>query len=334
MRRTLRTAVAASLGVVVLLSAGCGVLADDRAAVVGNRVVTTGTVDELARDADFTQVVLQGRDPVGEDEATVDGDIARDVLLFEIQRAALLNELERWEVDITDDHRSDARDVLEGQVVGGQGLAEPMKRRLVEFLAAQSALDERFAELDTSSDQDLRALYDGAPGLWDRVCVVVTAVTAEEVDRAGRMVERGRSPEQIARRLEGAAVVADPDEACLPVVRLPAELRRSVLEAASSGNPRKVRGPVVTQNGTAYVYRIESHQRVSFEEARPELEQLASSLAEQGVGPWIGLVVLRGVEINPRYGSEIVIGAQDQLQIAPPQAPPSEPEDLTGLLAP
>lgn len=335
MRRTLRTAAAASLGAVLVLSAACGALADDRAAVVGDRVVTTETVDELARDVDFASVVLQGGEPTGGDDSTVSGDTARQVLLFEIQRAALLNEAERWEVEITDEHRRSAAQLLEQQVLGpDRDVNRRVRRVLVDFLAARSALDERFSEIDSASDQDLRALYDGAPALWDRVCLVVAAVPPEQVGRADRLVERGRSPEAIARRLDGVEIVADPEQSCLPVEQLPPELGRAVEDAARSGGSRRVRGPVVAADGSAYVFRVEERQRLSFDDAREELAQLAGALVDQGAGSWIGLVVQRGVDINPRYGSGIAVSPQGQVEIAPPQAPPSVPEGLPELLAP
>lgn len=316
MRRLLRSLAAASVVAAIGLTSACGVVADDRAAVVHGSTVTVDEVDELAGEADFVSVVTGG-EPVEDDASVLPGDAARSVLLFEIQRLGLLHEAERWGVEVDDERRQEGIEQVRQQLPEAEDAPEAVLRRLGEFVAARAALDERFSSLDTDSDQDLRAFYDGAPALWTRSCVLVVQVPAELVDRTAGLVRRGASPERVLDRVEDARLVADPEESCLPLEQLPPELRVAVGDARVGD----VAGPVVESDGTGYVYRLDGTQQLSFDDARAELGELAEALSSQGAAPWIGLTLLDGVWINPRYGSGLVVGPTGDLQVAAPDAP-------------
>jgi hypothetical protein len=329
MRGLLRTVAATIAAAAVGITAACGVVADDRAAVVHDITIPTAGVDQLTRDATFIRSVIGGESPP-DTQSTLPGDTARSVLLFEIQRAALLHEAERWGVEVGDAARAEARQQVRRQIASERRVTRPVLDRLAEFLAARNAMDERFSELDPDSEQDLRAFYDGAPALWDRTCVVVVQVGAGSVDRAERLVRQGATPREIADRVEESQLVADPEQSCLPLEQLPTELAASVAEAEVG----RVVGPVVEADGTGFVYRVTGTESLSFADARDELSALAESLGQQGVGPWIGLTLLDGVWVNPRYGSGVVVGPTGELQVAPPQAPPVIEAGLPELLAP
>jgi hypothetical protein len=314
-----------------LVAAACGVAADDAAARVGDRVVTTTDVDALATDEEFVGLVVgQQAPPAG--SVVLPGDVVRPVLLFEIQRVGLLAELERWGVDLPADTLDEARQQVSAQLAGtGSDASGDVVERLAEFIAARQALQERLSRIDPTSDQDLRALYDGAPALWDRVCIDVVQVPNEQVGRAGDIVERGGSVDDLVDDIEDAQVLADPGQGCVAREQLPGELRSEV-EVAPTG---RVRGPVLVggDGGFAVVFRVRETQRLSFDDAREELAQLAEGFGAQGAGTWLGLSLLGRVEINPRYGSRIEPDpATGQLAIAPPDAPltPLVPSPLLG----
>jgi hypothetical protein len=327
-RRVATTVLAACLAV---LTAACGVAADDAAARVGDRVVTTTDVDRLATDPEFVGLVV-GEQAPPEGSVVLPGDVVRPVLLFEIQRVGLLAELERWGVDLPPGAVAEARAQVTAQLAGtGGGASDDVVERLAEFVAARQALQERLGQLDPTSDQDLRALYDGAPALWDRVCIDVVQVPNESIDRVRSLVERGRSLDELVAGTEDARVLADPGQGCVALEQLPSDLRAEVETAP----PGRLRGPVVIggEGGFAVVFRVQDLQRLSFDDARDELAQLAQGLGGQGAGTWLGLSLLGRVEINPRYGSRIEPDpSTGQLAIAPPDAPltPLVPSPLLG----
>ena len=143
--------------------------ADDRAAVVDGRTVDVDTVDDLARDEAFSQLALGGGGETT--DSTIAGDGVRNALLFEIQLAGLDAAADAFDVNVDEAGRSEAAASLEQQLQG-QEISRTATRRATEYLALMGALAERFAELDPSSEEDLRGVYDQLPAFWERACVV------------------------------------------------------------------------------------------------------------------------------------------------------------------
>lgn len=307
----------------LMAASGCGVTADDAAATVGNATVSTATVDDLAGDAAFVGAVLQGAAPATND-GVLPGDTARTTLSFEIQRTALLQEIDRWGLQVTDGDRSEARSRIDEQV---PGLSKKNRDRLVEYVVATSVLEERLGEIDVESDADLRLLYDGAPGLWDQVCLTAVQIPSRRAaERAARAaLDGGTSLADLADEVDDAQLAAEPSQGCIARTQLPPAIRTDAEAAAT----KEVRGPIVVegaQGNVAYFYRVESTKRLSFAQARDDLASLADALqqrAQQQAAAqlWLSLILQQGVTINPRYGSELVVAAQGQLEVTPPQAP-------------
>ncbi|MFZ4519585.1 MAG: hypothetical protein ACOYOP_14440 [Microthrixaceae bacterium] len=320
MRRVLvPTAIAAALLAVALLGTSCGVAADDRAAVVGNRTITTDTTDQLARDRVFVQSVVNGQLPP-DDESRLPGDVARSTLEFQIQVAALQQEAERLGIDLAGLDRAAARKLVLGQVQGRPSATTTDV--LVDFVVARQALTERLAKVDPQSQKDLQLLYDGAPALWNRVCVTVVGVPVASAERAARLLSRGTGLLELGNRVEGAQALASPSKGCIVLAQLPPELREA-MDGAKVG--RRV-GPVVVssaQGDTAYFFRISERQVVSFGEASGDIAQIAGSLQQSPqrvVLQWIGLTVLDRVAVNPRYG-RVAANVNGGITVVPPSTP-------------
>ena len=324
MRRSLVPLLVAPLCAIGLMAAsGCGVTADDAAATVGGATVSTATVDDMAGDAAFVGAVLQGAAPAT-DDGVLPGETARNTLSFEIQRTALLQEVDRWGLQVTDGDRSDARSRIDEQV---PGLTKKNLDRLVEYVVATSVLEQRLGEVDADSDADLRLLYDGTPSLWDQVCLTAVQIpSTKAAERAARAaLDSGTSLADLADKVDDAQLAAEPSQGCIARTQLPPAIRTDAEAAAT----KELRGPIVVegaQGNVAYFYRVESTKQLSFAQAREDLASLAGALqqrAQQQAAAqlWLSLILQQGVTINPRYGSDLVVGSQGQLEITPPEAP-------------
>ncbi len=345
-RRLVVPLLAAGVAVAALAS-GCGVAADDRAAVVLGASVPTAVVDELASDEAFLQAVGGGLPGT---ESVIPGDSARAALSFEIQRTAAQVELERWAPELAGLSGSEldqAVGLAEASATVEQqappGLSELAVGELSAFVAYTTRLGERLQAIvggpgGSASEADLRALYDGAPGLWNRTCVAVVAVAAEQSDVVAERVSAGRSVEEVVGEVDGAELVFDPARECVPTAQLPDALREEVVGAT----PGATQGPVVLSSertgAIAVFFRVEGTERLAFEDpaAQEQLEGLVQNLASaqqpsQAAGFWLNLILAGGVEVNPRYG-RAAVGVSGSFEVVPPDAPevlvPDRPEVL------
>lgn len=319
MRRVLKSLppLAAVMAAVSLLG-GCGVAADDTAATVGDETVTTTSVDDLARDASFVASVLQGQP--ADTESVLPGDLARQTLQFQVQAAAAEAELARLGGEVGDEDLEAGRQTVEQNVTGSP--SDETVRVLSRYVAVNQALAARLGELDPGSESDRRLIYEGAPALWDRTCVVLLAVPGELVAEVGDDLDAGASLRDVAEdRPNDAQIVADPEEACITSAQLPDELREGVdATPAGSGGPVVLTTPGGDQ---AFFWRVEGTEQVSFEDAGDDLERIIGALAEQpeqAIGQWIGVTLLDAVEVNPRYGRPST-SLNGSFEILPPAAP-------------
>jgi len=325
MRRLLPLSAAAVLCAASLTLSACGTTAADNAATVQGKPVTTKSVNDLAEDGPFVRAVLGATTQT--DESVLDGDVARQALLFQMQRTALLNELERFNLKISASDRSAADSQL-AQVLansnapGPEKLSAATRTTLTDFLAAGSALDQLLGQL-TASPKDLDLLYNATPSLWERVCISVVQVQPGSEALAQRLAKQGVRLESWESRGRGLTLVAESKKSCLPVGRLPGPLARKI-ETAKVG---AVAGPVVVSDPQAtavYWFRLDSRTTVSRKAATTELKGLAANLAKEGASAWLGLVLLTDTWVNPQYGSGVEVGSQGRLVVGRPAAPPSE----------
>jgi hypothetical protein len=323
MRRALALLVVPLCAAGLLAASGCGVAANDTAATVDGTTVSTTTVDELAGDPQFVQALRQGSVP-SVNPAVLPGDDARAALTFEIQRVALLQEVERWGLKIPDQARSQVRAGIAQQF---PGMSKANIAHVVDYVAAQTVLEQRLAKLDPTDKGDLRKLYDGAPALWDQTCLTAVSLpaTGSAERSAQRALDGGTGLTGLAGKVKDAQLVADPAQGCVTATQLPSALRDDLKVATV----REVRGPIVVtgaRGATAVFYRIESTRKLTFDTAGKDLATLAQGLQQRAqqqsaAQAWISLVLQKGVTINPRYGSALVPSTSGQLEVTPPQAP-------------
>jgi hypothetical protein len=327
MRRTRSLLLAASAGVALIASA-CGVTADTTAATVEGRDIPAEDVSALLADPAFTPGPGTGN------ESTERGSEARSALSVLIEREVWLAELDRWGVQITDADRATAAQELDQQLSssGTTALKSRTREIFVEYLAAQAVLGKRFATLSPDDDADLRRLYESSELQFRQVCLTVVQVPAEGIRAAQDRIDDGIGVEGLVDAVQGAELVADPSQGCYAEVGLAAELRTD-LEQAPIG---VTRGVVLTSDGnggvTAYAYRLEGRDELSFDEVREDLAAAAEGLAQQGPAEWVQLLAL-GAEVNPRYGQGVVRTANGFSVLAPqrPEAPVGE--RLTAAIA-
>lgn len=333
MRRVRLPLIAVLLPLALVAASGCGVTADTSAATVAGETVSADTVNELARDTDLLSALsiscsAESQPAERQSDSVVSGCAARGALSFEIERTAWIAEAERFGVPIDAAARKDAQSQLESDTV--ISAMQPATRKLiVDYVAAQSKLTERFATLDDSSDADLRLLYDGIPNYWDRVCFSGLSVSADGADDVTAALGDGTSLEDVPAKVEAAEQIADSSSDCIPESSFPTELR-TALDATPTGEVTSGVA-VAASDGTSTVYflRIDRHEHLSFDQAKSELVPLVAQLvpsqnASQGQsgGPsaWIQLVV-QNAEITPRYGSGMSADSSGRLTVDPPPVP-------------
>jgi hypothetical protein len=317
MRRVLTTVLpAAALVVAVPLASGCGIAADDTAATVGDQVVSVSTVDQLATDESFVASAFQAQPP---DESVVPGDLARNTLAFEIQSAALRDELDRLGIELSE------QDLAAGREQASQQLSGSPSDETVDavglYFAGAAALQEWLSGLDPESEEDRRAVYEGIPAYWNRTCVAVAVVPGDAVEDAEAVLDDGEV-EDIAEEVEGAELVAEADaDGCTVTAQFPQELQDAIADSTTgaTGGPVTIAGP---QGDLAVYWRVDGSEALAFDDADDQLTELLQGLAgsEQSLGTWLGLVLLDGVEVNPRYGTPAV-STRGQFEVAAPEGP-------------
>jgi hypothetical protein len=326
MRRTRSLLLAATAGVALFASA-CGVTADTTAATVAGRTVSIDDVTALAEDPSFAQGVQNPN------ESAQSGDVARGALMFLIEREVWLSELERWGVQLDEATRGDVAAELDDQIASsGQRVGARYRDALVDYQAARTVLAERFADLDPDDDADLRRLYEGSELQWRQVCLTVVQIPADGVERAEQGLDDGAAVTELPDLVDGAEVVADPEQGCFAEVSLVPELRVD-LDGVATG---ATRGVVLVDDGAGgvngYAYRIEARRSLSFDDAREDLAAAAAGLAEQGPDQWIQLLTL-SAEVNPRYGQGVARAGQGFVVQAPERPALARGDRLTDALA-
>jgi len=320
--RSGRTLVVAVAVVAAAVLSSCGVAADDRAASVFGETVSVNTVDSLASDAVFLQALQAGE--VGTD-SVIPGVTARTVLTFEIQNVAAQAELERFGLTLDDALLAEAKQTVLSQIP--DKLSDVAVERLAAFVASTTALGNRLVSVDPKSEQDLRLLYDGSPGLWNRTCVAMVAVLPAQSDQVEGVIAAGGRIEDVTATVAEAQLVFDPAKECVSTSQLPTQVRERIADAA----PGSTIGPVVIdgQSGTVELFlRVDGTRRLAFDdpETKQQLDGIATKLASaqqqpaQAAGYWLNLVLADSVQVNPRYGTAAV-SQSGSFEVVPPKGP-------------
>jgi hypothetical protein len=333
------------LAAVGLVASACGVTADTTAATVIGRDISVDDVNEIVDDEDLMTLLFGAAADDG-NESTQPGDVARGVLLFELERTVWQAEVERWGLEVPEQLRSEAETLIDEQLatldqsqprVDGRPrqLSSDARELLVDFVATRGAVAQRLAALDPQDDSDLRLLYNGAEPAWDQYCVTIATMGPEQADAADAALADGATVDDLAERVEGVQIAVDAEQVCLARTDLPPRLLETVRELT----PGRTSSTIVLDDGAGgvqvVVVRLQERRTVSFEEALAtgQLATLAQRIAESGTAAWAQYLVA-DAEINPRYGSQVGTNLAGQVLIEPPPAPELPRRELFAGLAP
>ncbi|UDY37693.1 peptidylprolyl isomerase [Dermatobacter hominis] len=317
----------------VLATTGCGIIADDTAATVGDTVIPASEVDALARNDAFT-TALTAQAIEDQQPGVLDGASARQVLSFLITTEVQAQEVARFGVAPTGDDLEAAKAQAEQRIDEQAPRLEGHARDVVlRYLVDGAALQQALADIDPSSDEDLRTLYDGVPSYWDQVCMAAIVVPADDVAAARKALAGGAELEEVVDDVEGSNLAATPDQ-CLPLKYLPEGLADRIGSARTGRLVGPVEGAIEGEDSVVW-FEVESKPRLSFEDARDQLEQIAQAAAQSGPGVWLNIRVNEHVTIDPQYGSRTVTSQGSGLTVVPPAtpigaaAPSGSPDDVT-----
>jgi hypothetical protein len=303
----------------LLAATGCGVIADDTAATVGDTVIPASLVDELVRDDAFT-TALTARAIQGQRPGVLDGTDARDVLSFLIAAEVQAQEVARFGVAPTGEDleglKADAEEQIDQQAPRLKGKGRDV---VLRYLVDGMALEDALSALESSSDEDLRLLYDGIPTYWDQVCMTAVVVPAAGVPAARRALREGAELEELLGEIERSSLAATP-ERCLPIAYLPDALAAAI----ETARPGRLVGPVegaIEGADSVVWFRVERSGRLSFEDARDQLEEIAEAAAQNGLRVWLNIRVNEDVTIDPQYGSRLFVSNDRGIVVEPPALP-------------
>jgi hypothetical protein len=319
MRRVLATVcLAASVGT------SCGALADDTAGSVGDRSVSVDDVSALTLDA----VQVDGgaaADSEDDMESVLPGTDARQALVQLMLSEAVAEVVEAAGLEID-------RAAAEEQVQASGGSLEEYSERTRDVVLTQlgglSALNEWYLQLDLADEADARELYELAPGLWERRCVVVASATDLEVAEVQRRADDGIALEQIAGQVAELELTEESGR-CTSLTGLlagyTAGADTALIEELVVAEVGEVSDPVPVGESTVWfeVVEVQPGDPASMVE---ELTSQGTQFDPTLVPVWW---LLEDSTVNPRYGTEVQL--REGLTIGRPQAPEVEPvTDLGG----
>lgn len=327
--RVLSLVVLAAVG---LVASSCGVTADTTAATVLGRDISIDDVNEIVDDEEL-MTLLFGAAADDDNESTQPGDIARGVLLFELERTVWEAEVERWGLEVPDQLRGEAETLIDEQLATldqtqprpdgrPRELSGDARELLVEFVATRGAVAQRLAALDPQDESDLRLLYNGSTPAWDQYCVTIATMGPEQADAADAALADGATIDDLVERVDGVQIAVDAEQTCLARTDLPPRLLETVRELT----PGRTSSTIVLDDGAGglqvVVVRVQERRTVPFEEAvaTGQLTTLAGRIAESGTAAYAQYLVA-DAEINPRYGTEVGTNLAGQVIIEPPPAP-------------
>jgi hypothetical protein len=305
---------------VAVAATSCGALADDTAGTVGDRSASVGDVSALTVDA----LEVDGGEDVGSTDAlesVLPGDDARNALLQLMLSEAVAEVVEAAGLEID-------RGAAEEQIQASGGSLDQYSERTREVVLTQlgglTALNEWFTGLDLADEADAQALYDLAPGLWDRRCAVVVSGIDLDEGVVDERVEDGLGLESIDGEVEELEAAADSGQ-CRSLATLLAMYSGgadpAVIEAIVAAEVGEVVGPIAAEGSSVWIEVTE----IQPGDAAAMVEELDAGVVQ--FDPTLIPVwwLLEDSTVNPRYGTEVQLS--EGLSIGRPQAPvPPEPE--------
>lgn len=318
MRRTLATVcLAATVGT------SCGALADDTAGSVGDSTVSVDDVSALTVDA----LEVDGGEQAASGEAlesVLPGTDARQALVQLLLSEAVAEVTEAAGLEI------DRAAAAEQVKASGGSLAEYSERTrevVLTQLGGLSALNEWFLQLDLDDEADARELFELAPGLWERRCVVVASATDLDVAEVAERAEAGIALEQIADQV-AELELAEESGQCTSLAGLLAGYTTgadtALIEELVVAEVGEVGGPVPVGESTVW-FEVVEVQPADPQSMVEELTSQGTQFDPTLIPVWW---LLEDSTVNPRYGTEVEL--REGLTIGRPQAPEVEPVTAAG----
>lgn len=305
---------AAGAAVVAMVASGCGVAAPKNVASVDGVGVSMDDVDTVARDP-LSQLV--GKDA---DEFKLPGDAARNALMFELTRAAWVAEAKRWGLDL-ESARSEAEKELQSQLDASTQpieLSDHMREAYIESTAARMLLEQRFTKLNPDNEEDLRKIYDMSPALWDRTCAWILTVPDGADTKLLKLADSGMRFDNIAKKVEGATLAAQPNDGCLSRTSIPVDLREGISQLALG--KAKIFETDFGGTPAKYLIKVISRSQLSFAESKQDLTQIVTALQQSGPSAWISTRVAEA-QVDPRFASAVTLGSSGEPTLVPPLSP-------------
>ena len=298
---------------ILAVLASCGVTAESTAATVAGKTVPIKTVNALARDEVFSAPGASAAN-----DSVLPGEQARAALLLAVQATAWASELERFGIPLSTEAEAQANQQIDAQL-GQQGaptqISATARAVLVQFIAAQTLLGERFKAIQESSTEDLHLLYDRLPIARELTCMTVASADPAVQGAVLKQLQSGALLEELPGVFPEVNIVATSRD-CIPTALLSGLIQQAVLGAELGVTTAPVTATDSKGNPITYLIRVDERKVVSFEEAVPGLLKLIS----QGPDLWVQLVVATA-QINPRYGSKVGTAPNGQAAVLPPPAP-------------
>lgn len=321
---------------------GCGSVQPTAATVNGHRISQESVDDELREIRDNKRY----RDALG--LASIEGDgkagtfnaeFAAQVVTLRIYYRLVDEELERRDVEITDDDLRAARRSAEsslgatqqtGQAEEGDtgdpraagrrvlaGFSSDYQQTLVRREAAVTKLSEVLSETDTS-DEALQAYYDDNQGEFTEVCAKHVLVdTKEAADAVAGELRGGADFAAVAKAQskDPSAQQNSGDLGCVPASGYVAEFQQATLTQPLN----EVGAPVQTQFGF-HVIVVTSRTVKPFEEVRDEIRQRVGAQSGEDVNQWLVDVLEKAkISVNKKFGKFDRSPAAGQLpRVVPP----------------
>lgn len=322
---------AAVVVALVLLAGGTYATANDWAATVDGQEISERQflreLRQLRSNRSFVELASQSLPLLGAHEGAVPAQLSAGWLTQRIRQAVVDAELERRGIEVTDEQLAEARNVTAQQFGGDpatfEAFDEWFRERLVRRTGRFLALIDDIA--GETTEAELREEYEADPAAFTEACASHVLLQSREAAREVRnRIAEGASFEDVARERSQDPQSAQQggDLGCnrRGTFRLPA-----LEEALFSLPVGEVSQPVETQAGF-HVLRVRSRERLSFEEARPEIEQQLQSQGQQEFTTFLRDALERlDVEVNPKYGS-FEVGPRGPQVVAP--SAPSPPDGV------
>ena len=303
------------------LGAGCAEKSNAPAATADGITVTTKDVadelDAITANSDYLKNIdngfkQQGQAVVGSAPGTYDAGFVAQVLTRQLQFALTHSEVERRQLEVSDDCKLAATNDLnrtlgQGDVQQGQAtlaaFPEAYRNRLEGWYADQWALQSDLVHQPCGGQEVAKAYFDAHPEEFVQMCV--SLISAGDQNTANSVVAQARAGgdfASLARQFSTDAQTASSggDAGCHSVNEISPAFA-ATLQAAPTG---AVTDPVATGNGSYVVFKVNDRKPAMFADVSAQAEQLAARDQAVEFRGWLQRAVEDAhITVDPRFGT-------------------------------